>query len=57
LGGNPPSNETDVLNCEDSLTTSGPVATIILNPPSNEPVDTTQLYNSSTNTCEGITPP
>jgi hypothetical protein len=57
LGGNPPSNETDVLNCEDSLTTSGPVATIILGPPGNEPVDTTPLYNSSTNTCEGITPP
>jgi hypothetical protein len=57
LGGNPPSNETDVLNCEDAMTTSGPVATIILNPPSNEPVDSTQLYNSSSNTCEGITPP
>src|SRR5579883_2720735 len=57
LGGNPPSNENDVLNCEDSLTSSGPVAQIILHPPSNEPVSSTPLYNSSTNTCANITPP
>jgi hypothetical protein len=37
-----------VINCEDSLTQSG---TVIVNPPSNEPVSTTPLFNSSTNTC------
>jgi hypothetical protein len=49
VGGNPPANSTDVINCEDSLTTSG--QTIIENPPNNEPVNTTPLYNSSTNAC------
>ena len=56
LGGNPPGNETDSLNCEDSLTTSGPVGTIIVNPPNNEPVDTTPIFNSNTNACEKLTP-
>ena len=56
LGGNPPGNETDSLNCEDSLTSSGPVATIIVNPPSNEPVDSTPIFNSNTNACEKLTP-
>ncbi|HEX4702003.1 MAG TPA: hypothetical protein VH352_07735 [Pseudonocardiaceae bacterium] len=37
-----------VINCEDNLTQSG---TVISNPPSNEPVDTTPLFDSSTNTC------
>jgi hypothetical protein len=38
-----------VLACEDALTQDS--AQVILSPPSNEPVDTTPLYNSSTNTC------
>jgi hypothetical protein len=37
-----------VLDCEDALTRSG---TVIVNPPSTEAVNTTPLYNSSTNTC------
>lgn len=41
-------NSNDVINCEDNLTQSGKV---IVNPPSNESVDTTPLFNSSTNTC------
>lgn len=41
-------NTNDVINCEDALTQQGDV---IVNPPSNEPVDTTPLFNSSTNTC------
>jgi len=49
LGGNPPANDNDVDNCEDSLTLDG--QTIIENPPSNESVNTTPLYNSNTNTC------
>jgi hypothetical protein len=60
LGGNPPANDTDVNNCEYALTigtadystnsvTNG--GTIIENPPSTETVNTTPLYNSSTNTC------
>jgi hypothetical protein len=49
VGGNPPANDTDVDNCEDSLTLDG--QTIIENPPSNESVNTTPLYNSNTNTC------
>jgi hypothetical protein len=42
-------NTTAVINCEDNLTQGS--APVILNPPSNEPVDTTPLFNSSTNTC------
>jgi hypothetical protein len=37
-----------VLDCEDALTQSG---TVIVNPPSTEPVSSTPLYNSSTNKC------
>jgi hypothetical protein len=37
-----------VINCEDNLTQTG---TVIINPPSNEPVSTTPLFNSSTNKC------
>lgn len=41
-------NVNKVISCEDALTQSG---TVIVNPPSNEPVSSTPLYNSSTNTC------
>ena len=37
-----------VINCEDALTQQGDVT---LDPPSTEPVDTTPLFDSSTNTC------
>jgi hypothetical protein len=37
-----------VIDCEDALTQQGDVT---LNPPSNEPVDTTPLFDSNTNTC------
>lgn len=49
IGGNPPANDTDVINCEDNLTLDG--QTIIENPPSTEAVNTTPLYNSNTNAC------
>ena len=42
-------NSNDVINCEDNLTQSS--AAVIVNPPSTEPVDTTPLFNSSTNPC------
>ncbi|MBV9384452.1 MAG: ricin-type beta-trefoil lectin domain protein [Streptosporangiaceae bacterium] len=42
-------NSTDVINCEDALTQNS--APVIIDPPSNEPVDTTPLFDSSTNTC------
>jgi hypothetical protein len=42
-------NTSSVLNCEDALTQDS--AQVILSPPSNEPVDTTPLFNSSTNKC------
>jgi hypothetical protein len=58
LGGNPPANANDVNNCEYSLTigsiSGGKLSgggQVIENPPSNETVNTTPLYNSSTNTC------
>ena len=41
-------NTNKVLACEDALTQQGQV---IVNPPSTEPVVTTPLFNSSTNTC------
>jgi hypothetical protein len=44
-GGNP----SDVINCEDNLTQNS--AQVIINPPSDEPVDTTPLFDSSSNTC------
>jgi hypothetical protein len=37
-----------VIQCEDALTQQGDV---VLNPPSNEPVDTTPLFDSNSNTC------
>lgn len=42
-------NSNDVINCEDDLTQDS--AKVIVNPPSTEPVDTTPLFNSSSNTC------
>lgn len=42
-------NSTDVINCEDALTQNS--EQVIINPPPTEPVDTTPLYNSSSNTC------
>jgi hypothetical protein len=42
-------NTNAVINCEDALTQNS--APVILDPPTNEPVDTTPLFNSSTNTC------
>jgi hypothetical protein len=42
-------NTNDVLNCEDALTQDS--SSVIVSPPSNEPVDTTPLFNSSTNAC------
>jgi hypothetical protein len=39
-----------VLDCEDTLTQQG---NVVVNPPSDEPVVTTPLFNSSTNTCYG----
>ena len=42
-------NANDVINCEDNLTQGS--APVIVNLPNNEPVDTTPLFNSSTNTC------
>ena len=42
-------NSSDVINCEDDLTQNS--APVIVNPPSNEPVDTTPLFNSSGNKC------
>jgi hypothetical protein len=42
-------NSSKVISCEDDLTQDS--AAVIVNPPSNEPVDTTPLYNSSTNKC------
>jgi hypothetical protein len=38
-----------VINCEDDLTQNSEA--VIVNPPSNEPVDTTPLFDSKTNTC------
>ena len=42
-------NSNDVINCEDNLTQNS--APVIVNPPGNEPVDTTPLFNSSDNSC------
>jgi hypothetical protein len=38
-----------VINCEDNLTQNS--AQVIINPPSDEPVDTTPLFDSSSDTC------
>ena len=42
-------NSNDVINCEDNLTQNSEA--VIVDPPSNEPVDTTPLFNSSNNSC------
>jgi hypothetical protein len=42
-------NSSDVINCEDNLTQNS--ASVIVNPPSDEPVDTTPLFDSSDNSC------
>ena len=42
-------NTTAVLNCEDALTQDS--GQVVINPPTTEPVDTTPLFNSSTNKC------
>lgn len=42
-------NSTDVINCEDDLTQNS--APVIVDPPSNEPVDTTPLFDSTDNVC------
>jgi len=42
-------NSNDVINCEDNLTQNSEA--VIIDPPSNEPVDTTPLFNSSDNSC------
>ena len=42
-------NSNSVINCEDNLTQG--TSAVVVDPPSNEPVDTTPLFNSSTNTC------
>jgi hypothetical protein len=41
-------NTNKVLACEDALTQSG---TVVVNPPSTEPVVSGSLFNSSSNTC------
>jgi hypothetical protein len=46
-GGNSSSGQA-LINCEDSLTEQ---ANVIVSPPSNESVDTTPLFNSSTKQC------
>jgi len=42
-------NSNDVINCEDDLTQDS--ESVIINPPSDEAVDTTPLFNSSSNSC------
>ena len=42
-------NSNDVINCEDNLTQNS--ESVVIDPPSNEPVDTTPLFNSSNNSC------
>jgi Ricin-type beta-trefoil lectin domain len=51
-------NEFDVINCEDGLTQGLPngkplLTPFIVNPPSNLPVSTEQVFNSRTNHCFG----
>ena len=51
-------NEFDAIDCEDALTLSNAAGdpqdeSIIINPPSNEPVNSTPIFNSTTNQCFG----
>jgi len=48
----------DVVACEDQMTGQnqygGPLMTpVVLNPPSDEPVDTNPIYDAANNTCDG----
>ena len=47
----PPVHPNSLISCEDQLTTGGYSDTIIINPPSNLPVQTTVLYDDTTNVC------
>jgi hypothetical protein len=49
VGGQNAESDNDVINCEDDLTQNS--ESVIVNPPSNEPVDTTPLFNSSNDSC------
>jgi hypothetical protein len=49
VGGQGAQSDSDVINCEDNLTQNS--AQVIVNPPSDEPVDTTPLFDSSSDTC------
>ena len=42
------STNNGILDCEDALTQQG---NVIVNPPSNEPVDTTPIFNTKTHAC------
>jgi hypothetical protein len=43
-------DKTALLDCENALTQNNG-GTVIVNPPSNEPVDTTPIYNANTRQC------
>jgi hypothetical protein len=49
IGGQNAQSDSDVINCEDDLTQNS--AEVVVNPPSDEPVDTTPLFDSSSDTC------
>ena len=51
IGGNTSLEGSTLVNCEDLLTSGGYVDVVIKNPPSNLPVDTTVLYNQTTQAC------
>ena len=51
-------NEKDAIDCEDALTQSNPdgspkLTSVIVNPPSNETVDSTPIFNAKTGACYG----
>jgi hypothetical protein len=48
-GGNPPSSESDAINCEDNLSDGG--TSVIVNPPSNESVSIVPMFTSSSSQC------
>jgi hypothetical protein len=49
IGGENAQSSNDVINCEDNLTQNS--EQVIVNPPSDEAVDTTPLFDSSSDTC------
>jgi hypothetical protein len=49
INGEDAQSSDDVINCEDNLTQN--LAEVIINPPSDEAVDTTPLFDSSSDTC------